>query len=291
MSNFSGKKFFFTGEFTFFSKQQRDDALNFHGACLSNTISDRADFIVIGNEFDQAILDQQTSETVYSEWDFTKYVIRPTYSEEKSDSEAQSDNENSVSVAVDIRTLISIISELENGKIYTCLFTYPRVENESPIIRCLFSYIKDGKQVLFACRGLTDESSGYPLSQYGMLSIAKNVTAAAFESFEDQPITDELYFASADDLNGTGFYELTEADKPLKLSKKAIAALDKLDAFQEQCYFIDDSDYGYYRVTPSFYSQHHEELESNDSYADEDFSEIIYYAAESVLTTGEGWLF
>lgn len=291
MSNFSGKKFFFSGDFTFFSNQQRDDALNFHGACLSNTFSDGADFIVIGNEFDQAILDQQTSETVYSEWDFAKYVIRPTYSEDKSDSEAQSDNEHSVSVAVDIRTLISVISELENGKIYSCVFTYPRVENENPIIRCLFSYIKDGKQVLFACRGLTDESSGYPLSQYGMLSIAKNVTAAAFESFEDQPITDELYFASADDLNGTGFYELTEADKPLKLSKKAIAALDKLDAFQEQCYFIDDSDDGYYRVAPSFYSQHHEQFEINDSYADEDFSEIIYYAAESVLSTGNGWLF
>lgn len=292
MSQFKGKKFFFTGEFTFFSDAQRNDAINFHEALIANTFEKDVDFIVIGNEFNQKILDQQTNETVFSEWDFTRNVIRSMHSSGKSENEHKHGEEDSLSVEIDIEELVSIIDEVENQKIYSCLFIYPNNDDENPIIRCLFSYIKEGKNILFSCKGLTDNSSGLPHSQFGMLSITKkNVTATAFESYENQPIDDEIYIAQADAIDGLGFYESKESDKPLKLSKKSIAALKKLDEFHNNCYFIDEVNDGYYRVSQSFYKQHIDEIEADDSYIDEDFSEEIYYACESVLSTGRGWIF
>lgn len=291
MSEFTGKRFFFTGKFSFFSDEQRDDALNFHGAFLLNSFSESVDFIVIGNEFDQSILDQQTNETVYSEWDFSRFVIRPMNSAEETESGTGDSETDLVSVEVDIEDLVEVVNNLEEKKIYSCLFVYPKNGDESPVIRSLFSYTKEGNHVLFACRGLTDDSSGFPLAQFGILSVSKNVTAAAFESYDDQPIEDELYVAKADSLEGIGFYEAVLSDKPLKLSKKSIAALERLDAFQDQCYFIDDTEDGNYRVAANFYEQHKDDLDADDCWIDDGFSEEIYYAAESVLSTGKGWMF
>lgn len=291
MSQFKGKKFFFTGTFTFFSDEQCIDALNFHEALISNSFESGVDFIVIGNDFNQKILDQQTDETVFSEWDFSKHVIRPMYSTEETDNQIEQDNEDSVSVEIDIGDLVSIFEDIEVGKIYSCIFVYPREEEDSPIIRCLFSYIKEGKNILFACKGLTDDSRGLPHSQFGIISITNNITATAFESYENQPIVDELYIAHADGLDGVGFYEAEVSDKPLKLSKKSISALKKIDEFQSKLYFIDESNDGYYRLSRTFYEQHIEEIEASESYIDEDFSEEIYYASESVLSTGRGWIF
>lgn len=291
MSQFKEKKFLFTGKFTFFSDQQRDDAIAFHGALLSKSLSDGADFIVIGDEFDQEILQQQTEESVYSEWDFCKYVIRPTQTEDECNSQSSSNDEIEIATEVDIEELASTINQTDSGKIYTCLFIYPYNKSENPIIRCLFSYIKEGKSIYFACRGLTDDSSGLPLTQFGMLSISKSVKAISFESLEDSVIEDNVYVTQSNGLDDIGFPEAMQADKPLKLSQKAMTALRKLDAFQDNIYFIEDTDIGYYRLEPKFHEQHSKEIEVNESFLDDEFSEEIYYAAESVLSTGRGWLF
>ena len=46
MSNFSEKKFYFLGDFSFFSNEQRDNSIKFHNDIILNLLDDSVDYIV-----------------------------------------------------------------------------------------------------------------------------------------------------------------------------------------------------------------------------------------------------
>lgn len=292
MSQFSGKKFYFCGDFTFFSDEQRDDALKFHGAILASELDDSVDYIIEGNHDGSALTSEaQKDKTVLGEFKFVQSVIFTSYPEEDSESaEPSSYNGDEISVYIDIKSLIKSIKKIKENIIYSCLFVYPSEEDENPIIRCLFSYTRSGNQVLFACRGLTDDSSDIPLTQFGLLDISGNVMAAAFESFDSLSIDDQLYVALADEDSGDGFFESNDSGEALEISEESKLALESLDAFQQEWYFIDDSDEGYYRLSDALYKKHKKILDAEDGWVERGFSHDVYHAAESVLMTGQGWL-
>lgn len=290
MGEYSEKKFYFSGDFSFFSDEQRDDALKFHGGVLVDTLKGGVDYIVDGGG-KVLTSEQKKSATVLSELDFTTKLIFTSYpSEESVDENASATHEDCISVEIDIGNLRDAVNAIEEGVIYSCVFIYPKEDGENPVIRSFFSYLKSGEHILFSCRGLTDDSSDMPLTQFGLLDMSSDVMAAAFEAYDESLVRDELYIAKADNIDGEGFYDAIESERPLKLSKKSMLALERLNAFQGEHYFIDDSDEGYYRLTDAFYKKHKKILLEDESWIQEGFCSEVYRAAESVLKTGGGWL-
>lgn len=292
MSEFSGKVFYFLGDFSFFSDEQRDDALKFHGGILADSLGDSVDYIVEGNHDGKALSNkEQEGKTLLSELKFMQSVIFTSYaSEGDEDDDGSFDGEEVLSVYMNINGLVKSVQKIKEGVIYSCLFVYPSEDDENPIIRCLFSYLKSGSQVLYACRGLTNDSSDIPLTQFGLLDISGDVMAAAFESFDDLLINDQLYIAKADMVSGDGFYDSSDSEESLEIPEESKLALECLDAFQQECYFIDDSDEGYYRLSDNFYKKHKKILDAEEGWVEKGFSTGVYHAAESVLMTGQGWL-
>lgn len=292
MSHYSGKKFYFLGEFTFFSDEQRDDALMFHGAILADALDDGVDYLVEGNHDGTALTSKaKEGKTILGEFQFVQSLIFTSYpTEDDGSDQPPSYDEDEISTYVDIKGLVKSIKKVKEGVIYSCLFIYPGEDDENPIIRCLFSYSRSGSQILFACRGLTDDSSDIPLTQYGLLDISRNVMAAAFESFDSLSIDDQLHVAMADEESGDGFFESNDPEDPLEISEQSKLALECLDAYQQEWYFIDDTDEAYYRLSNPFYKKHKKILDAEDGWVERGFSRDIYHAAESVLMTGQGWL-
>lgn len=292
MSQYSGKKFYFLGGFTFFSDEQRDDALKFHDGILADSLDESVDYIVEGNHDGAALTHKaKQGKIILGEFQFVQSLIFTSYpAEDDGGAQSPSYDEDEVSTYVDIKNLVRSIKKIKEGAIYSCLFVYPNEDDENPIIRCLFSYSRSGSQVLFACRGLTDDSSDIPLTQFGLLDISGNVMAAAFESFDGLSIDDQLHVAMADEEGGDGFFESNDPEDPLEISEQSKLALERLDAFQQEWYFIDDSDEGYYRLSDALYKKHKKILDADDGWVERGFSRDVYHAAESVLMTGQGWL-
>lgn len=283
MSNYTDKKFYFNGYFSCFSNEQRDNAIKFHNAIILNTLDDSVDYIVSEIELSS---DQKQGKTVLNEMEFCQKVIFTSYHYED-DVEPEY---NSLSVEIDVKKLVNKVKKIEENSIKSCLFVYED-DSHNPIIRCFFSYSRQASQILFVCTGLTDSSSDIPMTQYGLLDISENVMVAAFESFNTNPINDQIYISNADSSDGQGFYEAYEPEQPFELSENSISILTKLDEFQSECYFIDESDEGYYRVSDTFYKQHKKSLQKDESWVERGFCKQVYQAAESVLLTGQGWSF
>lgn len=290
MSQFQGKKFYFLGEFTFFSKEQRENALETHGAMIVDELDDSVDFVVEGNHNDD--LTVNGSQTVLDAMQFCQEVIFTSNKREDDEgNDNDSRNESEISTWVDIEELVESINVMKEDTVYTCLFVHPKEDEETPIIRCLFSYLRKGEQVMFACRGLTGFSDDIPHTQFGLIDVSNEVIAAAFESFDDLSITDELYLAMADHVSGDGFFESCESDEALTISKNTRLALKHLDSLQLDWYFVDDSDEGYFRLDEAKYNKHKKIIEAEDCWVDKGFVYKIYASAESVLITGKGWVF
>ena len=290
MNKFSGKKFYFLGAFSFFSEEQRDTALKLHNAVVVDELDDSVDFIVEGSH--EGDLKVSESQTVFDQMQFCKDVIFTSNASEDDEGDQNDvEDQDEISTWVDITQLVKSIKKIKEDTIYTCLFVQPKEADQTPIIRCLFSYLRTGEQVIFACRGLTGFSDDIPHTQFGLIDISSDVIAAAFESFNDLSITDELSVAMADHVSGDGFFESREPDDELKISKNSKIALKRLDTFQLDWFFVDDSDEGYYRLDETLYNTHKKNLDAEDCWVQKGFKFDVYAAAESVLTTGKGWVF
>lgn len=284
----------------FFSNEQRDNAIKFHNAIIINSLDDSVDYIVSDSAGAQKLSnDQKQGKTLYDEMDFCRNVIftskplqdscHDVNNPEDDDVEPEY-NDESISVEMDVKKLVNKVKKIDENSIHSCLFIYED-DSHNPIIRCLFSYSRLANQILFVCRGLTDDSSDLPMTQYGLLDISENVMVAAFESYDTNPTSDQLYISNADSSDGQGFYEAYEPEQPFELSENSISVLTKLNEFQSECYFIDESDEGYYRVSDMFYKKHKKSLQKDESWVERGFCKQVYQAAESVLLTGQGWKF
>lgn len=290
MSQFQGKKFYFLGKFSFFSEEQRDKALDVHGAIIVDELDDDVDFVVEGSHDDD--LKVSGSQTVLDQMKFcTEVIFTSNKSEDDEGNLNDLHDENEISSRVDIDELVESVNTMKEDTVYTCLFVHPKEDEETPVIRCLFSYLRKGEQVMFACRGLTGFSDDIPHTQFGLIDVSGDVMAAAFESFDDLSITDELYVAMADHVSGDGFFESYEPDEALTIPKNSKLALEHLDSFQLDWFFIDDSDEGYYRLDKAKYNKHKKIIEAEDCWIEKGFVYKVYAAAESVLITGNGWVF
>ena len=289
MSEFSGKKFFFLSASSLFSEEQRDSALEFHGAMVVDELDDSVDYIVEGT--DNVDVEVSESQTVLDEMQFCQALIFTSYEEDDESDQNDVEDEKELSSWVDIAELVKSVSKIKEDTIYTCLFVHPKEDDQTPIIRCLFSYLRAGEQVMFACRGLTGFSDDIPHTQFGLVDVSNDVMAAAFESFDNLSITDELYVAMADHVGGDGFFESSEPDEALTIAKESKLALERLASFQLEWFFIDDSDEGYYRLDETIYNTHKENLDAEDCWVEKGFVFEVYAAAESVLITGKGWVF
>ena len=292
MSQFLGKRFYFSGAFSFFSSEQRDEALSKHGAFLAGALDSAVDIVVRGAD-DELPDAKLRGKEVLDEMTFCTEVIFTR----NQPGDVSTDEGHAVAdpvgpqyaVSIDIERLVKTVRAIKTDEVYSMLAIYPADDGDLPVIRCLFSYRRCKDMVLFACAGLTDNSSDLPLSQYGVLNVAGDIWAAAFESFGRTRIKDQLVIAKADALGGQGFYEAIESPAPLSLPKPALAALTELKCSHRELYTIDDTDEGYYRVEKSLYKRHKASLEQRSVWVQRGFQKDIYVAAESVLSTGRGW--
>ena len=148
MNKFSGKKFYFLGAFSFFSEEQRDTALKLHNAVVVDELDDSVDFIVEGSH--EGDLKVSESQTVLDEMQFCQALIFTSYEEDDESDQNDVEDEKELSSWVDITQLVKSIKKIKEDTIYTCLFVQPKEADQTPIIRCLFSYLRTGEQVTFA---------------------------------------------------------------------------------------------------------------------------------------------
>ena len=119
MSEYQGKKFYFSGNFSFFSDKQRDDALKFHGGILVDNLEDGVDYIVDGGG-GELTSDQEENATILGEMDFTTELIFTSNSSEESvDESAPSTDEDYISVEIDIAGLKEAVNEIQENIIYS----------------------------------------------------------------------------------------------------------------------------------------------------------------------------
>jgi hypothetical protein len=301
MSIYEGKVFFMSGTFMFFSDEQRDLALKFHGAQLASSWGNEVNIVVIGNDGFAPDDPRIAEKPKLNEMEFVQNLYFPAMRAleqpvtERGEDETSTDDDSElealgtddVVVSMDISSLSIVVGQVQGGQIYDMIHVYETNDDSTdPIIRSFFSYVKVGSRIVYACRGLTDNSSGTPHSQFGLLDVGENPYIAAFEEYAFSPITDQVYISLVTE-SGSGFLEPTYEEESVVLSLEEINALDKLEGHQLSISDIDDTDGQNYILERSFYNENFNE---SISYESKLFVNDIYRASEAVLQTGTGFV-